>query len=59
MESEQLSDGHDPGPGGRGGNPGTHPVQGDLLPNLGGSLLVSVKQNIHCQPEIQYLFVIL
>ena len=40
VEPEQLPHGHDPGPGRCGGHPGAHSVQGNLLPHLGGSLLV-------------------
>ena len=39
MESEQLQDRHDPGTGGSGGHPGTHFVQGHVLPHLGGAVL--------------------
>ena len=39
LEPEQLPDGHDPGPRGRGGDPGAHPVSRDLLSHLGGSVL--------------------
>ena len=39
LEPEQLPDRHDPGPRGCGGDPGTHSVQRDLLPHLGGSVL--------------------
>ena len=41
VEPEQLPHGHDPGPRRGGGHPGTHPLQGHLLPHLGGTLLVS------------------
>ena len=39
VEPEQLSDGHDPSPGGSGGDPGAHPIPRDVLPHLGGSVL--------------------
>lgn len=40
LEPEQLPHGHDPGPGWGGRDPGAHPLQGHLLPHVGGSLLV-------------------
>ena len=39
VEPEQLPHRHDPGTWRRGGNPGTHPVQGHLFPHLGGTVL--------------------
>lgn len=40
LEPEQLPHGHDPGSGRGGRDPGAHPLQGHLLPHVGGSLLV-------------------
>lgn len=41
VEPEQLPHGHDPGPGRSRGHPWAHTLQGDLLPYLGRSFLVS------------------
>ena len=41
VEPEQLPHRHDPGAGRGRGHPRTHALQGNLLPNLGGALLVS------------------
>lgn len=40
LEPEQLPHGYDPGSGWGGRDPGAHPLQGHLLPHVGGSLLV-------------------
>ena len=45
VEPQQLSHGHDTSPRRGGGYTGTHPVQGHLLPYLGGALLVSTSCN--------------
>ena len=44
VEPEQLPHRHDPGAWRSGGYPRTHPVQGDLLPDLGRSVLVSTAR---------------
>lgn len=45
VEPQQLQDRHDPGSGRGGGHPGTHALQRNLLPHLGGSLLVSTTHS--------------
>ena len=39
MEPQQLSYGHDPSTGRSRGYPGAHPLQRNVLPHLGGSVL--------------------